>query len=74
MQHTASLVQIAASRRSPSLVAGVGQALRGFRHYTLGDDERCSTRDGPAAGRRWFEQSILGGLPWDACRDHGQRR
>ena len=27
MQHTASLVQIAASRRSPSLVAGVGQAF-----------------------------------------------
>ena len=27
MQHTASLVQIAASRRSPTLVAGVGAAF-----------------------------------------------
>ena len=27
MQHTASLVQIAASRRSPALVAGVGAAF-----------------------------------------------
>jgi hypothetical protein len=27
MQHTASLVQIAASRRSPALVAGVGAAV-----------------------------------------------
>jgi hypothetical protein len=27
MQHTASLVQIAASRRSPALMAGVGAAF-----------------------------------------------
>jgi len=45
MQHTASLVQIAASRRSPALVAGVGAAF--LASAIFGDDERCSTRDGP---------------------------
>jgi hypothetical protein len=74
MQHTASI----SPNRSIAQVAGPRgrrrRSLRGFRHYTFGDDERRSTRNGPTAGRRWFEKSMPDGSPCDADRDHERRR